>query len=136
MIACMVQFQPSEVICMRLQRRWLWAGGLVLGGFQPPGAPTLRLGATFGIDRLPLACCWAAAYAAGAAGLMLMLMQGPSTEQVRCPHGRSCGSFEVVQKACPALLASGWHFQLCIIRQDTIYKGVAPLSKSGELSAR
>ena len=66
-----------------MQRRWLWAGGLVLGGYQPPAAATLRLGPSFGIGRRELLMCWGAAYAAAATGLALQLVQlAPAMNQV------------------------------------------------------
>ena len=73
----------TGVVWLHMQRRWLWAGGLVLGGYQPPAAATLRLGPSFGIGRRELLMCWGAAYAAAATGLALQLVQlVPAMNQV------------------------------------------------------
>ncbi|CAL8461942.1 g1473 [Coccomyxa elongata] len=62
-------------------RRWLWAGGLVPGGYPGTGPASLRLGARFGLPKPLLQAAWTAAYAAAAAALSV-LWQIPGVNHV------------------------------------------------------
>lgn len=62
-------------------RRWLWAGGLVTGGYPGRGPASLRLGARFGLPEPLLRAAWTAAYAAAAAALSV-LWQIPGVNHV------------------------------------------------------
>ena len=77
--------EGPPVLARLAARSWLWAGGLVPGGYPGAAAPaSLRLGARFGLPKPLLRAAWAAAYAAAVAAVALLW---------RAPHISSQVSF-------------------------------------------
>lgn len=86
--------EGPPVLARLAARSWLWAGGLVPGGYPGEGPAALRLGARFGLPRSVLRAAWAAAYAAAAAALVAVWQNSPiaKVRSCRCPALRNSAS--------------------------------------------
>ena len=91
-------------------RSWLWAGGLVPGGYSAAGGPPgLRLGARFGLPKPLLRAAWAGAYVAAAAALAV-LWRAPVFSKV---------------SSQPSMLKELWSGEQCIARGRSCLAGIA-----------
>jgi hypothetical protein len=64
---------PPPLVAL-MHRSWIWAGGLVLGGYWEADArPSLRLGARYGLPVGLLGAAWGAAYLGAFTALRVLL---------------------------------------------------------------
>ena len=104
-------------------RRWLWAGGLVPGGYPGAGPASLRLGARFGLPEPLLRAAWAAAYAAAAAALSV-LWHIPGVNHVSAQSFLHSWLAAVLQSYCHLLVSRAYMslaymFQVMYCRQKS-----------------